>query len=48
MCYLDGLGLREGTLVIFDRRPAKRRAEAKRRLTRAKTPSGRKVVLLRL
>jgi hypothetical protein len=46
--YLEGLGLREGTLVIFDRRPAKHRAGAKHRLTRAKAPSGRKVALLRL
>jgi hypothetical protein len=46
--YLEGLGLCEGTLVIFDRRSAKLRAGAKRRFTRAKTPSGRKVVLLRL
>ena len=46
--YLEGLGLREGTLVIFDRRPAKHRTAAKPRLTRAKAPSGRKVVLLRL
>lgn len=46
--YLEGLGLSEGTLVIFDRRPAGRGARAKRGLGRAKTPSGRKVLLLRL
>jgi hypothetical protein len=46
--YLEGLGLDEGTLVIFDRRPPKRRAATKPRLTRAKAPSGRKVTLLRL
>jgi len=70
--YLEGLGLDEGTLVIFDRRPAERggrsvgtpspsggrsvgtpspsggRARAKRGLGRAKAPSGRKVLVLRL
>jgi hypothetical protein len=45
--YLEGLGLDEGTLVIFDRRPVKRGAAVKRGLRRAKAPSGRKVLLLR-
>jgi hypothetical protein len=46
--YLTGLGLSEGTLVIFDRRPVKRGAAVRRGLRRVKSPSGRKVVLLRL
>jgi hypothetical protein len=46
--YLEGLGLDEGTLVIFDRRSARRVAQEKPGPRRAKTPSGRKVWLLRL
>ena len=42
--YLSGLGLRRGTLVIFDRR---RKATQKPRLTPRKTKAGREVVLLR-
>ncbi len=45
--YLEGLGLVEGTLVIFDRRPGKRRGGAPEP-GRAKTPSGRKAALLRV
>jgi hypothetical protein len=46
--YLERLGLPEGTLVIFDRRPRKRRAAPRSRPTKAKTPSGRKVTVLTL
>lgn len=45
--YLTQLGLVEGTLVIFDRRPSRRRSGVPK-LGKAKTPSGRKVVVLRL
>ncbi|MBV8479282.1 MAG: AAA family ATPase [Actinobacteria bacterium] len=45
--YLERLGLGAGTLVIFDRRGGKRKSGVPK-LGKAKTPSGRKVALLRL
>jgi hypothetical protein len=45
--YLARLGLDEGILVIFDRRPRKR-GVVKPRRSRTRTPSGRAVTLLRV
>ena len=44
--YLAQLGLKKGVLVIFDRRPKKKRG-SKPRFEEALTPGGRKVTLLR-
>lgn len=46
--YLERLGLPEGALVIFDRRPQKSRRSGGPKLGKAKAPSGRRVTLLRL
>ncbi|WP_437606675.1 hypothetical protein WMF20_37815 [Sorangium sp. So ce834] len=45
--YLAQLGLDEGVLVLFDRRAAAGDVEARTRLDEARTPSGRRVALLR-
>lgn len=45
--YLELLGLDEGTLVIFDRRP-RGRAARKPTVGRAKTPTGRKITVVRV
>jgi hypothetical protein len=45
--YLEGLGLRAGTLVIFDRRPRGKGARKPKRAA-AKTSSGRAVTVLRM
>lgn len=45
--YLARLGLDEGTLVLFDRRPRKIGSRKPKR-SRARTPSGRQVTLIRL
>jgi hypothetical protein len=45
--YLDGLGLNEGTLVIFDRRPDAKPSAERTSLTSTKTAKGYIVNLLR-
>lgn len=45
--YLQRLGLSEGTLVIFDARADAPELETRATLTETKTPSGRRVALLR-
>ncbi|WP_437722083.1 hypothetical protein [Sorangium sp. So ce861] len=45
--YLAQLGLDEGVLVLFDRRAAAGDVDARTRLDEARTPSGRRVALLR-
>ncbi len=45
--YLERLGLDEGVLVIFDRRPEAGGTEARTRFEPAQAPSGRKVTVLR-
>jgi hypothetical protein len=45
--YLDGLGLQEGTLVIFDRRPEAGVIEERTRFETAKTAKGYAVTVLR-
>ncbi len=45
--YLDGLGLTEGTLVIFDRRPDAKPSPERTSLSTTQTPKGYKVRLLR-
>jgi hypothetical protein len=45
--YLERLGLPEGVLVLFDRRKGVEEAEVRTRFEEARTPSGRKVTLLR-
>ena len=45
--YLAGLGLDEGTLVIFDRRPDAPPPEERTRFEEARTASGRRIVVLR-
>jgi hypothetical protein len=45
--YLERLGLEEGVLVIFDRRPEAGGTEARTRFELAQAPSGRKVTVLR-
>ena len=45
--YLDGLGLTEGTLVIFDRRPEAGAIEERTRFEEARTPKGYAVTVLR-
>jgi hypothetical protein len=44
--YLTGNRLREGALVIFDRRPRPVRAWPDPRLSRARTRLGREIVVL--
>lgn len=48
--YLEGLGLESGWLVIFDRRPKGKGRGALRRTgaSRRKTPTGRKVMVIRV
>jgi hypothetical protein len=45
--YLERLGLTEGVLVLFDRRPNAPDAESRTRFEEAVTPSGKKVTVLR-
>jgi hypothetical protein len=45
--YLERLGLKEGVLVLFDRRPEAGDPESRTRFEQAQTPSGRKVTVLR-
>jgi hypothetical protein len=45
--YLAQLGLDEGVLVLFDRRAAAGDVEARTRIEEARTPSGRRMTLLR-
>jgi hypothetical protein len=45
--YLARLGLEEGVLVIFDRRPESGGTESRTRFEQARSPSGRKVTVLR-
>ncbi len=45
--YLERLGLDEGVLVIFDRRPEAGGTESRTRFEQAQAPSGRKVTVLR-
>ena len=45
--YLDRLGLEEGTLVIFDRRPDAPPPEDRTRFEEARTAKGRRVTVLR-
>ena len=45
--YLDRCGLDTGVLVIFDRRPKAKSIEARTRFTRAVSPAGRKIRVLR-
>jgi hypothetical protein len=45
--YLDRIGLDTGVLVIFDRRAKAKSIEARTRFTRAVSPGGRKVRVLR-
>jgi hypothetical protein len=45
--YLERLGLDEGVLVIFDRRPEAGGTESRTRFEQAQSPSGRQVTVLR-
>jgi hypothetical protein len=45
--YLDGLGLSEGTLVVFDRRPEAKPSAERTSLSETQTSKGYKVTLLR-
>jgi hypothetical protein len=45
--YLDSLGLQEGTLVIFDRRPEAGAIEDRTRFEEARTAKGHAVTVLR-
>jgi hypothetical protein len=45
--YLERLGLEEGVLVIFDRRPEAGGTMTRTRFEQARSPSGRKVTVLR-
>ena len=45
--YLDGLGLQDGVLVLFDRRDEAPPIEERTHLATAKTPKGYEVAVLR-
>ncbi|HYO52632.1 hypothetical protein [Archangium sp.] len=45
--YLERMGLDEGVLVIFDRRPEAGGTESRTRFEQARTPAGREVTVLR-
>jgi hypothetical protein len=45
--YLDGLGLREGWLVIFDQRDAAGTAAQRSRRQQVVSPAGREILLVR-
>ena len=45
--YLDGLGLTQGTLVVFDRRPEAKGSAERTALVKTTTPKGYAVRLLR-
>jgi hypothetical protein len=45
--YLAGLGLDTGWLVIFDRRPKRKKSEARAEASPATTPSGHRVIVVR-
>jgi hypothetical protein len=45
--YLNGLGLKTGWLVIFDRRPNAKRLDRRTEAKTRKTPSGRRVTVIR-